>query len=90
MNEVEENLQAFLIARAAGILGVSPEQVIWQADIDEYGFDSMEVNRLCVELNEHFDISIQPVIFLQEASSLEGLSSYLLSRYGDAIEAHCL
>ena len=90
MNEVEENLQTFLREKAASILRIDPSEVLWEADIDEYGFDSMEVNRLCVELNEHFAISLQPVIFLQDATSLQGLSTYLLSRHRHAIEARCI
>ena len=90
MNEVEENLQTFLREKAATILRIDPDEVLWQADIDEYGFDSMEVNRLCVELNEHFAIAIQPIVFLQDATSLQGLSNYLMTRHRSAIEARCL
>lgn len=89
MNEVEENLQAFLVSKSAEVLKIDAGEVQWDADIDEYGFDSMEVNRFCVELNKHFSISIQPVLFL-EVTSLAELSRYLLENFPAQIEQRCL
>ncbi len=85
MNETEEKLQAFLIDRSAAILKVAPDAVQWDADVDEYGYDSMKVNQLCFEISRHFQIYVQPVIFL-EASSLEAVSRYLLEHYPQPIE----
>jgi acyl carrier protein len=89
MNEIEEYLQQTLIREAAQILKVEESVVEWSADIDEYGFGSMEVNGLCVQLNEFFSISIQPVLFL-EVTSLEALSQYLLQEFPAEIERRCL
>jgi len=89
MNEVEESLQSFLIGKSAEILKISAADVLWDADIDEFGFDSMEVNRLCVELNEYFAIAVQPVVFL-EVTSLQGLSQHLLERFPVEIERRCI
>lgn len=89
MNEVEENLQAFLVAKSAEVLKIDAADVQWESDIDEYGFDSMEVNRFCVELNNHFAISIQPVLFL-EVTSLNELSRYLLKHFPAQVEQRCL
>lgn len=89
MNEIEEYLQQTLVHMAAGILKVDESAVEWSADIDEYGFASMEVNRLCVELNEFFSISIQPVVFL-EVTSLEALSRHLLQEFPAQIESRSL
>lgn len=85
MNETEEYLQQTLVRKAAEILKVEESAIEWSADIDEYGFGSMEVNRLCVELNELFSISIQPVLFL-EVTSLEALSAHLLQEFPSEIE----
>lgn len=86
MNEVEEKLQAYLIERSAALLQIDPGDVQWEADVDEYGYDSMRVNQLCVDIGQHFQIYIQPVIFL-EASSLEAVSRYLLDNHPQAIES---
>jgi acyl carrier protein len=85
MNEIEENLQTFLVRKSAEIVAIEEDDVLWEADIDEFGFASMEVNKLCVELNERFGINMQPVIFL-EVTSLQGLSQYLLSNYPAEVE----
>lgn len=86
MNEVEERLQSFLIERSAAILQIDPDKVLWDADVDEYGFDSMRVNQLCFELSRHFQIYVQPVIFL-EAPSLEAVSRHLLQTFPQPIES---
>ena len=88
MNEVEEGLKMFLVEKSAAILKIDRADVQWDSDIDEFGFDSMEVNRLCAELNEELAISIQPVVFL-EVTSLQALSAYLLQRFPAQIEQRC-
>lgn len=85
MNEVEEKLQKYLIGRSAALLQIEPEAVQWEADVDEYGYDSMRVNQLCVDISRDFQIYVQPVIFL-EASSLEAVSRYLLDSFPQSIE----
>lgn len=89
MNEIEESLQLYLIEQSAQLLDIEQSDVQWEDDIDEYGFDSMEVNRLCVQINEHFDIFIQPVLFL-ELTSLEQLSEHLLEEFSEQIEQKLL
>jgi len=89
MNEVEERLQEYLMERSAALLQIDPSAVLWEADVDEYGYDSMRVNQLCVEISRDFQIYIQPVIFL-EASSLEAVSQYLLQNYPQSIESKLL
>jgi acyl carrier protein len=89
MNELEESLQTYLVAKAAEMLEIDSSEVLWDADVDEFGFDSMEVNRLCAELNGHFTISIAPVVFL-EVTSLEALRDYLLERFPAEVEQRLL
>lgn len=89
MNEVEEKLQHFLVERSAALLKIPSEAVGWEADVDEYGFDSMRANQLCFEISRHFNIYVQPAIFL-EAASLEALSRLLLERFPQPIERKLL
>ena len=77
MNELEENLMEYLIAESAKILKCGEDDIKWEDGLDEYGYASMEVNQLCVVLNEKFSININPAIFL-EVTSLKELSQYLL------------
>jgi Phosphopantetheine attachment site len=85
MNEVEERLQGFLMERSAAILQIPQDAVSWEADVDEYGFNSMRANQLCFEISRHFNIYVQPVIFL-EAPSLEAVSRVLMERFAGPIE----
>lgn len=89
MNELDEKLQALLITRSAGILKCDESEIRWEDDIDEYGFDSMGVSQLCVDLNEFFSIEIHPAIFL-EVTSLEALSGYLKKKYYPTLEKKLL
>lgn len=89
MNEVEEKLQSYLVERSAAILQIPLEAVSWEADVDEYGFDSMRANQLCFEISRHFNIYVQPVIFL-EAASLEAVGRVLMERYPQPIERKLL
>jgi hypothetical protein len=88
MTEIQESLQALLLSKAARIVKVDQTSVSWDADIDEFGFGSMEVNQMCLELNEYFSISIHPGLFL-EVTSLEALSQYLLDKFPAAVEQRC-
>ncbi len=85
MDELDEQLQTYLVAKSAEILKCDQSVIIWENDIDEYGFTSMETNQLCLELNEHFSIAIQPALFL-EVTSLEELSRYVKKNYFEAVE----
>lgn len=89
MNELDEKLQTLLIARSAKILKCDESKIHWEDDIDEYGFDSMEVSQLCVDLNELFSIELHPAIFL-EVTSLEALSEYLKKKHYPLIEKQLL
>ena len=86
---MEERLQAFLVERSAAILNIDQSSVLWEADVDEYGFDSMRVNQLCFEISRYFMIYVPPVIFL-EASSLEAVSRHLIEKYPQPIESKLL
>jgi acyl carrier protein len=85
VNELDEKLQTILITRSAEILHCKESDIHWEDDIDEYGFGSMEVSRLCVDLNQLFSIELHPAIFL-EVTSLEALSGYLKKKHYLVIE----
>lgn len=85
MNELDEALSGYLVTLAAKVLKCSPENIEWASDIDEYGFESMEVNQYCVELNKFFSIKLTPVVFL-EVNSLQGLSEYLTKNHFNRLE----
>jgi acyl carrier protein len=85
VNELDEKLRALLVTRSAGILKCDESEIRWEDDIDEYGFDSMGVSQLCVDLNKLFAIDLHPAIFL-EVTSLDALSGYLKRKYYPLME----
>lgn len=85
MNELDERLQDVLVERSAKILGCAESKIRWEDDLDEYGFDSMGVSQLCVELNELLSIELQPALFL-EVTSLAALSGFLKKQYYPLLE----
>lgn len=89
MNELDEKLQNLLIARSAAILKRDEAAIPWEDDLDEYGFDSLSVSQLCVDLNTLFSIELHPAIFL-EATSLQALSDYMKTKYYPVLEEKLL
>lgn len=85
MNELEEKLSDFLIAESAKILKCPEVDIQWEDDLDEYGFASMEVNQLCVVINDFFSIQINPAIFL-EVTTLEELSEHLTTYHFETVQ----
>ncbi|ATO33786.1 Polyketide synthase PksJ [Dickeya dianthicola] len=89
MNELDEALSGYLVALAAKILKCEQADIEWESDIDEYGFESMEVNQYCADLNKFFSIKLTPVVFL-EVNSLQGLSEYLKKHHFNNLETALL
>ena len=85
MNELEEQIKDFLIGKSAAILNIDRSEIEWEEDLDEYGFESMRLNKLCLLINETFNIDIRPAIFL-EYTSLSEFSQYLKKTYYQKVE----
>ncbi|KAA1246072.1 acyl carrier protein [Aquimarina sp. RZ0] len=86
MNELDEQLKDFLIEKSSEILKINEEEVEWEADLDEYGFESMKINKLCLDLNKAFGIEIRPAIFL-EYTSLSEFGDYLKKTFYQKVES---
>ena len=89
MSELDEGLKNLLTALSTKILACDASAISWSDDIDEFGFQSMEVNQLCADLNAILDISIDPSIFL-EVTSLQALSEHLKMNCYESLEAKLL
>lgn len=89
MDEFDEKLKEYLVAKSAALLKCDRSEIQWEDDVDEYGYDSMELNQLCVDLGNDLSVEIQPAIFL-EVTSLEALSRYLREHHFSAIEDRLL
>jgi len=71
MDELEEKIKEYLTNKSAKILNIEPSNIEWDEDIDEYGFDSMKLNKFCLEINEEFGLKISPALFLEYTSLAE-------------------
>lgn len=80
MNEINESVMEFLLEMTANILEVDKDDIDEEADLDEIGYESMSVNRLCLAINEKLDISLTPALFLS-VTSLSALAEYLLDNH---------
>jgi hypothetical protein len=89
MSELDERLMNLLTALSAKILKCEESAISWSDDIDEFGFESIEVNQLCADLNAILDISIDPSIFL-EVTSLQALSEHLKTNSYEKLETKLL
>ncbi len=85
MNELDEQIKEYLIKKSAELLGVDSSEVEWESDLDEYGFESMKINKLCVDINKTFGTEVRPAILL-EYTSLAEFSDYLKKEYYTKIE----
>ena len=80
MNELEEKIKDYLTTKSAELLSIEPSDVEWDSDLDEYGFESMRINKLCVDINQTFGIEVRPAVLL-EYTSLEEFSQYLRKEF---------
>ena len=80
MNELEEKIKDYLTTKSAELLSIEPSEVEWDSDLDEYGFESMRINKLCVDINQTFGIEVRPAVLL-EYTSLEEFSQYLRKEF---------
>ncbi len=85
MNELEEQIKEYLTSKSAELLSIEPSAVEWESDIDEYGFESMKINKLCVDINKTFGIEVRPAVLL-EYTSLAEFSDYLKKEHYSKME----
>lgn len=85
MNELEEQIKEYLTNKSAELLSIEPSAVEWESDIDEFGFESMRINKLCVDINKTFGIEVRPAVLL-EYTSLEEFGEYLKKEHYTKME----
>ena len=85
MNDLDEEIKSFLVRKTAELLNIDEAEIDWEADVDEFGYDSMTINKFCVEINAKLNISVQPAVFL-EYPTLSEFSSYLKTDFYAEVE----
>ncbi|MGU3493769.1 SDR family NAD(P)-dependent oxidoreductase, partial [Xanthobacteraceae bacterium A53D] len=85
---VQRTLIAHLAALAGGVLGVAADEVEPHESFLEYGFDSVSLATLAMQVSERLRIDLPPAR-LFEMPSLSALARHLADAYPDAVAA-CL
>jgi acyl carrier protein len=69
-------IQSWLVAKIAALLGVSPEEIDVQEDLDFYGLESVEAITLSGELSEWVGRDLSPTI-VREYPTIIDIARYL-------------
>ncbi|MEM7587478.1 MAG: SDR family NAD(P)-dependent oxidoreductase, partial [Acidobacteriota bacterium] len=70
-----------------GILGLSQDDVDFEADMSDFGFDSITFTEFTDDINRQYGLDVTPVIFF-EYPTLGGLSGHVFEQHRDQIAAH--
>jgi acyl transferase domain-containing protein/acyl carrier protein len=76
--------QKDLLQMIAGILKIGATEINWDANMSEFGFDSISFTELANEINKKYDLEITPAIFFGH-SSPGSIGLYLGREHGDRI-----
>ncbi|WPQ61781.1 SDR family NAD(P)-dependent oxidoreductase [Chitinophaga sancti] len=73
---LQQEVKKILIQLVSVLLKVDEENIEGNAELSEYGFDSISFTQLANRLNHEYDLGITPAVFF-EYSTLDELSAYL-------------
>jgi polyketide synthase PksN len=83
---LKERLERALVQAISRQLKVRVEEIDVQAELSEFGFDSISFTQFSTELNERYGLSLSPTVFF-EYPSVERLAGYLCAEHGAALLA---
>jgi polyketide synthase PksN len=79
-------LQAALVQAVSALLKVDAGEIEAEAELTEYGFDSISFTQLANQLNRAYRLELAPTVFF-EHTSVGALARYLVHTHAPAIEA---
>jgi acyl carrier protein len=62
---VNEELHNWVRQHIGKLLGIAPESVSLDAKLSDYGLDSVDAVLMAGEIEDHFDIEINPASFIR-------------------------
>nr|WP_314466500.1 SDR family NAD(P)-dependent oxidoreductase [uncultured Clostridium sp.] len=83
--ELLQKIQEVLIQLISNVLKVRKEEIDVEADLNEYGFDSISFTELINRINEEFGLELTPAIFF-ENQSINCVAGYLLKNHRGVIK----
>ncbi len=76
-------VQQHVVHTVSGILKVNEDDIELDAEMSEYGFDSINLTTLVNQINETYHLDVMPAIFF-EHPSIGSFAAYLRQEYADA------
>ncbi|MCC5463956.1 SDR family NAD(P)-dependent oxidoreductase [Pelosinus baikalensis] len=80
MGNILDNVQAVLLQAVSKLLKVKSEDVDADADLSEYGFDSITFTEFANQLNQEYSLELTPTIFF-EYPTLHSFAEYLVEEH---------
>lgn len=83
--EVVECVQSDLKRLIGSLLGIEPRKVKLEANLADFGFDSISLAEFAEQLSAHYGLSLTPALFFGH-STVQRLTAYLLEEHPKVIE----
>lgn len=83
---ITDKVQEALIRSISQLLKVKEQDIDENAELNDFGFDSITYTELTNKLNKEFKLDLTPTIFY-EYTNIHGMTKYLTQKYGDLFEA---
>ncbi|MBU3187802.1 beta-ketoacyl synthase N-terminal-like domain-containing protein [Clostridium estertheticum] len=76
--------QVFLVQTVSELLEIKNECIDMHTELNEYGFDSITLTKLCNKLNNEFNFELDPTVFF-EYQTLYDFAEFLVEKYKNII-----
>ncbi|MET0335927.1 MAG: SDR family NAD(P)-dependent oxidoreductase [Rhizobacter sp.] len=83
--DLREAVQQVLVQTASQLLKLAPDQLDLDADLSEFGFDSINLTGYATRLNERLGLELSPTVFF-EHPSLFKMGEYLVAQYKEQVQ----
>ncbi|MCG6892284.1 MAG: SDR family NAD(P)-dependent oxidoreductase, partial [Desulfobacteraceae bacterium] len=80
-------LRRDVLAIASEILKIDVEDIDWDEDISEYGFDSISFTEFANRINHRLRLNISPAVFFEQPS-IRAFSTFLSENHAERLRAH--
>ncbi len=84
---LREKVQAALMQAVSVLLKVRLQDIDTDAELSEYGFDSISLTEFANTLNDKYRLELNPTVFF-EYPTIGRVTDYLLTEYQDVLTAH--
>ncbi|GAX60242.1 beta-ketoacyl synthase [Candidatus Scalindua japonica] len=85
-DELLEKVRQELVKEVSDVLKVKKEEIDFDAEMSEYGFDSITLTEFVTKVNQEYRIELMPTVFFEQ-STLGSFADYLVEEYGELLIA---